>query len=361
MAEVQEYKCPCCGGAIEFNSSIQKLKCPYCETEFELETLANYDKELSGEDNDEMEWNMESAQEWTEGEEEGMRVYVCKSCGGEIVADENTAASACPYCDNPIVLLKSVAGELKPEYIIPFKLDKKDAKAKFKEHLEGKKLLPKVFKTQNHLEEIKGIYVPYWIFDSKADAKLRYRASKVRHWSDAKNYYTETSYYSVLREGNIAFANVPVDGSSKIPDDMTESLEPFDSKDAVPFQTAYFAGYMADKYDVDKEKAVTRANDRVKKSTQDSFRSTVKGYQTVEYEGGNIKLVDGKASYVMYPVWILTTKWKGELYTFAMNGQTGKFVGNLPVDKSIANKILFRTAGIIAVILFIIQSLFYFL
>lgn len=360
MADLQEYKCPCCGGAIEFDSSIQKLKCPYCETEFDIETLADYDK-MSTDDNDEMEWSMDSATQWTEGEQEGMRVYVCNSCGGEIVADENTAASLCPYCDNPVVIKGSVSGGLKPEYIIPFKLDKKAAKAKFKQHLEGKKLLPKVFKTQNHLEEIKGIYVPYWVFDSNADAKLRYKGKKVKNWSDSKNYYTETSFYSIVREGNIAFESVPVDGSSKIADDLTESLEPFDMKDAVLFQPAYFAGYMADKYDVDKDRAVSRANERVRNSTQDAFKNTIKGYQGVTYEGGNIRLTNAKAHYVMYPVWLMTTKWKNEIYTFAMNAQTGKFVGNLPIDKSIAGKIFLRTAGIVAAVLFVIMSLLYFI
>lgn len=361
MAGLQEYKCPCCGGAIEFNSSLQKMKCPYCDTEFEMETLAEYDKELSNDGQDQMDWKMDSAQEWTEGDEAGMRVYVCKSCGGEIVVDQNTAASSCPFCDNPIVVMGSVAGGLKPECIIPFKLDKKAAKAKFKEHLEGKKLLPPVFKTQNHMEEIKGIYVPYWIFDSKADAHVRYRATRVRRWSDSRNNYTETSHFAVIREGNISFANVPVDGSTKLADDLMESLEPFNHREAVPFQTAYFAGYVADKYDTDKDTAANRANQRVRNSTQDAFLSTVQGYNSVTYEDGNIVLHEGKAQYAMYPVWLMTTKWNNKLYTFAMNGQTGKFVGNLPVDKSIAKKIFLKTAGIVAGIAFAIQSLIYFL
>lgn len=361
MGNVQEYKCPCCGGAIEFDSKIQKVKCPYCDTEFEMETLADYENEVSGDGADQMNWEMDHTQEWTPAEQEGLRIYVCQSCGGEIVTDENTAASACPYCDSPVVINNRVAGGLRPEYIIPFQLDKSAAKQKFKEHLKGKQLLPKVFKTQNHLEEIKGVYVPYWIFDSKANARVRYRGTKVRRWSDASHNYKETSYYTVTRQGNISFANVPVDGSTKMPDDLMESLEPFDHKAAVPFQKAYFAGYVADKYDVDKEKSVHRANERVKNATQDAFAATVKGYASVSYEGGSIHLEQGKASYAMYPVWILTTRWKGELYTFAMNGQTGKFVGNLPVDKSLMTKIFLSTTAITAAIAFAVQSLVYFL
>ena len=347
MAGIQEYKCPCCGGAIEFNSSVQKMKCPYCDTEFEMEALAAYDAELSGDAQENMEWNTDSMQEWQEGDTEGLRVYVCQSCGGEITADENTAASACPFCDNPIVMKGNVAGGLKPKLIIPFKLDKKAAKAKYLEHLSGKKLLPSVFKD------------PYWLFDSKADVHMRYKATKTRHWSDSSYNYTETSYYAVMRGGKIAFEHVPVDGSSKLADDMMESLEPYDYKEAVDFQTAYFAGYLADKYDVGEEESIKRANDRVKQASSDAFRSTVKGFTTVTPDGGSIITKDGKAEYVMYPLWLLNTKWNGEKYTFAMNGQTGKFVGNLPVDKAKANQILFSTAGIVAGISLLVQLLFY--
>ena len=224
MSTLLEYKCPCCGGAIAFDSASQKLKCPYCDTEFDVETLKSYDEDLKKETPDDMKWQTEAGKEWQEGEAEGMRVYVCDSCGGEIVCDENTAATSCPYCGNPVVMKGNLKGFLKPDYIIPFKLDKKAAKAKFFEHLKGKRLLPKVFKSENHIDEIRGVYVPFWLFDSDVDANIRYKATRVRTWSDSENDYTETSYYAVYRGGNIAFENVPVDGSSKMPDDLMESV-----------------------------------------------------------------------------------------------------------------------------------------
>lgn len=356
MSELQEYKCPCCGGAINFDSSRQKLKCPYCDTEFEMDALSQYNDEVSKDTDKNMEWNTDSMDQWSE-DAEGMKVYVCQSCGGEIVADDNTAASLCPFCDSPVVVKGSIAGELKPDVIIPFKLDKKAAKEKFSAHLNGKKLLPKVFKDQNHIEEIKGMYVPYWIFDSKADAHMRYKATRLHHWSDSNYDYTETSYYAVLRDGNIAFSHVPADGSSKMPDDMMESLEPYDFSDAVPFNSGFFAGFYADKYDVDEKESAIRVNERVKNATEDSFMSTVMGYSSVIPDGGSINLTGGKVSYAMYPVWILTTLWNGDRYTFAMNGQTGKFVGNLPVDKSLFGKYFAIGSVITGIVAFLISSL----
>lgn len=361
MDTLQEYKCPCCGGAIAFDSTLQKLKCPYCDTEFEVETLENYGKELESEPDDSMNWETSAGGDWQEGEAEGLRSYVCKSCGGEIVADDTTAATSCPFCGNPIVMSGQVSGYLKPDYVIPFKLDKKAAKEALKKHYSGKKLLPKVFKDENHIDEIRGVYVPFWLFDADADAHIRYRATRVRVWSDRDYNYTETAFFSVVRGGSIGFQRVPVDGSSKMPDDLMESIEPFYFDDAVDFHTAYLAGYLADKYDVDAEASVERANERIKNSTADAFAQTVQGYATVTPEASGIHLQNGRAKYALYPVWLLNTTWKGKKYTFAMNGQTGKFVGDLPLDKGAYKKWLFGLAGIVGAAVFALSYLIWLL
>ena len=335
MAELQEFKCPCCGGAIGFDSTIQKMKCPYCDTEFDIETLISYDRELKNERPEDLTWETQAGGRWQEGETDGLRSYICNSCGGEIVTDANTAAAACPYCDSPVVMTEQFAGLLKPDFVIPFQMDAKAAKAALTKHYKGKCLLPKVFKDQNHIEEIKGIYVPFWLFDAEAEADIRYRGTRVQTWSDSDYHYTRTSYYSIRRGGTLAFERVPVDGSSKMADDLMESIEPFDFSDAVDFQTAYLAGYFADKYDVDAEQSTDRANLRVRTSTEDTFSSTVRGYASVIPEYSSIRLQNGRAKYALYPVWLLNTSWKGQRYTFAMNGQTGKFAGDLPMDKGL--------------------------
>ena len=338
MAKMQEFKCPCCGGAIHFDSTIQKMKCPFCDTEFEMEALQGYDEALNQEQADKMVWDTNAGEEWGEGETDGLHTYQCQSCGGEIVGDESMAASACPYCGNPIVVTGQFQGALKPDYVIPFKLDKKAAKAGLLRHLRGKRLLPKVFKDQNHIDEIKGVYVPFWLFDTDADADIRYRATKVRSWSDKNYNYTETKFFMVNRSGSIGFTRVPVDGSTKMEDDLMESIEPFAMQDAIPFQTAYLAGYVADKYDVSAEDSIERANKRIRRSTEETFQQTVTGYDSVKVDNSSIQLHGGKAKYALFPVWLLSTSWRGENYLFAMNGQTGKFVGDLPVDKGAARK-----------------------
>ena len=361
MSVLQEYKCPCCDGAIAFNSTVQKMKCPYCDTEFEMEALVSYDAELKNEPAENMSWDTSTAQTWQEGEEESLREYVCKSCGGEIVSDENTAATACPFCGNPVVMMGRLSDSLKPDLVIPFQLDKKAAKEALMRHYKGKVLLPKVFMDENHIDEIKGVYVPFWLFDADADANLRYRGTRIRRWSDAHYNYTETSYYAIIRGGRIGFSQVPVDGSSKMADDLMESIEPFDLSQAVDFQTAYLAGYLADKYDVDSAQSIQRANERIRQSTADAFASTVHGYATVMPQASSIRLNNGSIKYALLPVWLLNTTWNGKTYTFAMNGQTGKMVGDLPMDKGLAAKWFFGLTGAISAVAFTLSYLMWLL
>ena len=338
MAVLQEYKCPCCGGAIAFDSKSQKMKCPFCDTELEVDTL-NQMAEASDIVNseDKMDnWNTETGTEWDEDERKRINTYICKSCGGEIIGDETLGATSCPFCGNPVVISNQFAGTLKPDLVIPFKLDKKAAKEALFKHLKGKKLLPKLFRSENHIDEIKGVYVPFWLFDADVAGGVKYKATRTRHWSSGKYDYTETSYYDIFREGGVSFSDIPVDASLKMDDDLMDSLEPFDFGKSVDFNTAYLAGYLADKYDVTADDNIPRINTRVKHSTEDAFKSTItEYYDMVSTENSFIDLQNGSAKYALLPVWLLNTTWNGNKYTFAMNGQTGKFVGNLPMDKKL--------------------------
>lgn len=331
MAELLQYKCPCCGGAVEFNSSSQNMKCPYCDAEFDIEALKASGSEETKEDS--AEWSTAS-ECFSDGETVGMKVYMCQSCGGEVVGDESLGATSCPYCGNPVVMKGAFSGELRPDLVIPFKFDKEAAKAALKKHISSKKLLPKVFKDENHIDEIKGIYVPYWLFDCNASGNATYKAEKKRNWSDNDFDYCETSVFRVSRAGNMSFSALPVDGSSKMDDKLLESIEPFNINDGVDFNTAYLSGYLADKYDVESGQCLDRVNERIKKTLEGELQATVRGYDSFSTDYSSMTLRDAQCRYALYPVWILNTTWNGKKYTFAMNGQTGRIVGDLPMDKT---------------------------
>jgi hypothetical protein len=192
--------------------------------------------------------------------------------------------------------------------------------------------LPSIFQQENRIESITGIYAPFWLFDCETQASIRYNATKVRVWSDSSYSYTKTDYYRLFREGGVNFERLPADASTKTDSAYMESIEPFDYNEAVSFNTAYLSGYFADKHDVDSEESKQRANKRIKNSIIKLFQSTVSSYNTCTIENTNLRLSHGKMSYALLPVWMLNTNYDDKTYIFAMNGQTGKFTGLLPIS-----------------------------
>ena len=320
---LQEYECPACGGAMEFNPTTQKLRCPFCDSEFDVKDyVANHNSSSTGTPTE----NTSS----DNGTDEQLFVYSCGSCGGEIITTESLGSTKCPFCSNNVVVKEKFTGEFKPDYIIPFSKTKEDAINTYKSYLKAHKLIPSVFSKENHIDEIKGIYVPFWLFDATEGFSAEYSATNRRSWSDSEYYYTETSYYKILREGTELFKQVPVDASKEMPDDLMDSLEPFDQSSMIPFNMGYLAGFLANKYNVSAEESISRALTRIETTTKDDIRQTVSGYDTVTPVNVFCKTENSTNKYALYPVYILNTSWKDKNYLFAMNGQTGKFVGNLP-------------------------------
>lgn len=354
MSDLTEYKCPSCGGAMEFDSTVQKLKCLYCDTQIGIDEW----NAQNGENEEEEIWQALGNISWTDEETAGMSVYVCSSCGGEIVTDQTTGASSCPFCGNPIVMKGQFAGDLKPDYIIPFKLDKKAAKEAYKKHLNGKAFLPGIFEQENHIDEIKGIYVPFWIFDSVVQGDILYKAETQRVWRQGDTEYTEHSFFDVQRAGTLSFEHLPVDCSRKMDDTLMESIEPYEFKYAVPFQKAYLAGYLADRYDVEMDTSRQKAQQRMRNSMEMALRPENREYQNVRTNQSDVRIQSARYWYALYPVWILNTTWQGKKYVFAMNGQTGKMVGDLPMDSKAFRKYVCLRGILIGVVLYALMWLF---
>jgi len=356
MAELHEYQCPACGGALAFDVELQKLKCPFCESAYDISELSAPEDPAAASPMP----DRSGAAEWSQDEQSGLATYVCQSCAGEIIADVTTGATTCPYCDSTVVMSGHFQGSLRPDSIIPFKLKKDKAIAALYNHYKGKILLPKTFKDKNKLNEIKGLYVPFWLYSGKADAEVHFDAKKTRSWSDSQYDYTETSTYSAFRSGTVDYESIPVDASSMMQNELMDSIEPYHMTEAVDFNTAYLAGYLADKFDEDEKVCFTRADTRVKNSTVNTLATTLTGYSSVTPASSNVRFIDVSTKYMLLPVWLLNTTWNQKKYTFAVNGQTGKIVGELPIDKKKANLIFTAIAGglfaIIATLYFLVQG-----
>ena len=369
--QVTNYQCPACTGPLHYSAKSGKLACDYCGSSFdvaEIEALyarkeaeaaaakqAADAKAEAAAAKQAADAKAEAAQaakaeaaeaaaasggwdtsdlsrDWG-AEADGLRVYSCPSCGAELICDQSTAATACPYCGNPAIVPGQFSGALRPDYILPFRLSKDDAVQALRAHYKGKPFLPRSFTSANHIEQIQGVYVPFWLFDGGAEGAASYRASNTNVFETGDYEITETRHYHVVRAGSLAFEKIPVDASSKMPDDHMDSIEPFDYAQLRPFSTAYLPGYLADKYDVTIDDSRDRADTRCRETLAQALRDTVTGYGACVTEREDIALRRGKVHYALLPVWMLSTKWRGQDFLFAMNGQTGKLVGDLPTDR----------------------------
>ena len=327
---VTEYKCPCCGAALKFGAEDQHMRCEYCENTFTLEAVQAC--QTSEPEQDTFDWSTSSAG-WSQEEQGAMRAFHCPSCGGELLTEATTAATFCPYCGSPAILPGRVSESFRPDRIIPFQLRREEAQEAFLRFCTGKRLLPKHFLTSQRLEQVTGMYVPFWIFDCGVEARARYRATRVSHWADSQYSYTRTDHFLLQRGGGLQCRGVPVDGSQKMDNTWMEAIEPYDYTQAVPFDMAYLSGYLADQYDVSSEACQPIANARVRATAEAMLAGTTPGFATVVPESKSVQVHGGQVQYMLLPVWVLHATYDGRSYTFMMNGQTGKLVGELPISR----------------------------
>ena len=314
-----DYKCPSCGATIPFSPEKQKWVCSYCGSEFTLEELQKSQKKSVVEEKKEI--KVEDAD-----------IYRCQSCGAEIIADENTTATFCVYCGNTAILKDRIHNSRVPDLIIPFQKVKDDATKAFEKVVKQKPLVPKAFKTKDNIQKITGIYIPFWAYDFQVSGTVEFNATDVHTWTDFRNQYTKTDGFSVVCEGNMDYDKVLADGSSRFPDDLMDSLEPFDFQGLVSYNQAFLAGFFSEKYDVDEDKAVERAQRRAVNTSVSLMRETV-NHQSCALLDNQLNVQKQKVYYILLPVWMVNTKYRDKTYTFAMNGQTGKIVGDLPLGR----------------------------
>lgn len=345
MDSVNSYKCPCCSAPLVFVG--EQLRCDSCDNTFPIETIQQMNEAMDASGGDsKYDWEHYEPRSFEADEEINLADYSCPSCGAEITGDDTLGATVCPYCGQSTIVKGQFEDALRPDYIIPFKIDKKAAMEAFEADFQNAPFLPDEFKNRKKIEEMAGVYVPHWMFDCDCDAAITYNATRMMAWSDSNFNYTKTDYYKLIRMGGVGFANIPVDASLKADDAYMEALEPYSYDDAVDFDGAYLSGYLADKYDVSPEESVQRANERVKNSTIEVFDDTTNYYATVFPDSAKVSFSNGKIRYSLLPAWMLNIKYLDKYYQFAINGQTGKVVGNYPVDKKKKWKYFAKVAGI---------------
>ena len=340
MTSAITYKCPNCDAGLIFKPENQKFVCEFCISEFTEEELKNTEAEKK-----------RAKQEEAESEfSQRTREYHCASCGAEIITDETTVADTCYYCHNPIVIADKVSGVDRPSKIIPFKFGKEEAKDIFLKFAKKKRFAPRYYASRENADKISGVYYPFWVVDADTVANAEYDANKVRTWRMGDYRYTEVSHYKLRRGGNIHFEDITSSAIMEEDKEMLEGILPYPTDAHIDFSMPYLQGFVAKKKNIERAMLTPEVRARMDSYASTLLRSTVNGYSTVDQN--DIALLVNKShwEYTLMPVWILTYKHKNKNYTYAMNGNTGKIYGRIPIS---IPKILLLFGGTFIFFLFI--------
>lgn len=297
------FKCKNCGGNMVYSPEQGKMFCPHC------------DSVDSDERND------------------GTGAAECVNCGAELTVGQYNSTCKCEYCSSYYILNDRVSGEYRPDFAIPFKLGKKSVVELMNKEFASRIFTPDSFLSEASLEGMKGMYVPFWMYDYLAKCDYAGTGTKVRVWTSGDTEYTETSYYRVERNMDIDFDKIPVDASKEMKDEVMDLMEPYNYEELAPFEEKYMSGFFGEIYNDSADALEERAKVKVEEDVEKLLRNTLSGYSTLTPDRKDIKENRNGVHFSLLPVWHYLYKYQEKDYDFYINGQNGKIVGSTPVSK----------------------------
>lgn len=297
------FTCKNCGGNIVYDPDKKAMACPHCGSLDSEEVVGN------------------------------PVLDVCTSCGAPMVYKDHTSATKCPNCGTYTIFEDRVQGEYKPDLIIPFSVSREKAESILKKEFGKRPFTPNEFLSYASIQKMEGTYVPFFLYNYYSDINYHAVGTKVRTWSDSRYHYTETSYYDVYREMDANFEKVPVDASIEMDDAKMDLMEPYTYNELQEHQDKFLSGFYAEKYNMGEEELTPRAEAKVKRDSHELLSKTLAGYSTLTNVSESINTQKRGVKYALLPVWEYVFGFKGQDYHFHVNGQTGKVLGQTPVDK----------------------------
>ncbi len=323
------FKCKNCGGNVIYSPEHHKMYCPFCDS-------------------------FESQEKKTENQS----LVTCINCGGEIHEDEFTSASKCPYCDNYIIFDERVSGQYLPKLLIPFQYGKESVKQLLRNKFKSCAFAPSDFLSEAKLNEMKGMYVPFWMYDYHVRGNYEGEGKKVKTWVSGEKEYTETSVYRIVRDMETDFDKMPVDASNVMPNEIMDLLEPYDYNALQQFNEEYMSGFFGERYNEDDVTCEPRAVQKAKSDAEVILKQSISGYTGLTTTVDNqVTLSRTDTNYTLLPVWIYNYKYKDVDYTFHVNGQTGKIIGKVPISKQKVLGYSTTVFGSLVAILMLIRQL----
>lgn len=335
MSQAATYQCPNCNGVLTYDASTGLLTCMFCDATFaegEVEkTIPVGDGSVKAQATDHVKTVDEFLEHAPWASATNAVSYSCPSCGAGVVADQSAVTASCPYCGNNMIVSGIANAGNVPEWVLPFSVSREQAEAQLREHFQHKWYLSRKFDAS--LEHIQGVYVPYHLYDIRVWGSADYIGYHEESDDDGPDRKT---YNAMSRSGYALFEKIPVDGSSKMPDAHMDAIAPFSFDQMRDFSTSYIAGYLTEVPDESAEECMSRARNRAVNTFESDLSDDAKSERNVDGIERVVRRETGThledVSSCVLPVWLMHCTWNDNQMLFAVNGETGKCVGDLPID-----------------------------
>ena len=341
MSEVKEYKCPACGAPLYYDINKKSMSCHYCKNIYDLEYIRCHFDEVTSEKQMDFDWVERTKYVFEPYEIEKLEGFACPSCGGNIVTKASTATAKCPFCQHDVVISSDFSGDIRPDKVIPFRVESAEFADKYKAYVSDIKFIPKIFKDKSVLDRIVGCYVPVWEYSCICDS------------------YIGSSYF-----GTATLKKYPILANENfIEKDVLYTLWPYNFRAAQEFTESCLTGFYASRYTIGAENAMKSVDSEVKRigSLRATYnleskrppRDDYSMYKFSEVKTNEV-IYNRKLTYYLVPMWVMNIQHKNKKYTFAMNGQTGA----MRIDKLPTTPLYGHIKPLVFLILLFLEMIF---
>ncbi len=343
------FSCEGCGAPLRYSPVTDSLRCEFCSN---IEPISLSDEVIE-------EYDFYEALEFLgrDRAKEITKEVKCNKCAVTFELNPYSISSNCPYCGTPAIT--DFVKEITPKSILPFSITEDEATMRFQKWLGSLWFAPsKLKELATGDKKLVGYYLPHWTYDSQTYSRYRGQRGTIYYVTVERRVIVDGREQLVRqREARIkwtpvegavsnSFDDVTVGASKTISHAILESLSPWDTTKLLPYDEKYLSGFESEEYTIGLDNGFEFAKIKMDRVIYRDIRRDIGGDQQ------RIDFVDTKHSNTTYknalfPVWVAEFKWRGKIYNYAINGQSGEVVGERPYS---IVKIVFLVVFILLVV-----------
>jgi DNA-directed RNA polymerase subunit RPC12/RpoP len=344
---------PCgqCGAELEFKPGTTVLKCGYCGHSQTIEIKAGAAV---------IEYDLNDAITRYLGhaghiQQQGNRNVKCNDCGAEVMVQAGAQTARCDYCGGKSIVEEELpAGVLQPESLLPFGFDSANAVERFRKWLKGgegffgrlwvKLVRPSALQQRANVQDLHGVYVPFWTYDSNSHsnwtAQAGYYYYVTEHYTDSQGkrqsrqvrkvrwVWTSGSRRDFFNDWLVCasqqFYQPRLSG-------LMKKIEPFPTQGLVPYDSKYLAGFRAERYSLDLKAGWEHAREGMTAELYSRCGRDVPG-DTHRFLEVRSTFFGQSFKHVLLPVFAMAYQFKDKPYNVLVNGCTGEVQGEAPLS-----------------------------